>query len=387
MSTPDQPGEPQLTRKQLRELRKTGQLPVIDAATLEAVAAEAASTDAAPGAEGAVEAAREAVAAEESEPAAPATPAPVIPKAAQPAPVSTAPIPDAQVDHTSTPLTRRQARQQERIRTASVPVITPEIAAAAKETLAEEEDLEAAAAVAVDETVQPDEVEESVQVDEAPEVDEPVQVDETDDDMQALFRPADDAEDNGDAEEDPADAVWAPQEAVEAESAATVNPAFGASLLAAPSAPQSASIPPSFDQLIARGTTQTGSQSTPHALILPETPGSAPITGPITSTGEVMITGTFDLPEGLGSIGHAPGTADNKETDAVLVDHELPAHSSPTPIAASSAISTIKPAGEIIRPPAPEKGNKLMLTLAITAGALALALAGVLIVAIVTGVF
>ena len=101
----------------------------------------------------------------------------------------------------------------------------------------------------------------------------------------------------------------------------------------------------------------------------------------------MLITGTFNLPEGLGSTGHATGTADGKEVDAVLVDGEIPAHSSPTPIAASAAISTVKNAGEIIKPPTPEKGSKLMMTLAITAGVLALALVGVLILAFVTGVF
>ena len=43
--------------------------------------------------------------------------------------------------------------------------------------------------------------------------------------------------------------------------------------------------------------------------------------------------------------------------------------------------------GDIIKPPTPEKGGRLMLTLAITAGVLALALVGVLILAFVTGVF
>ena len=108
---------------------------------------------------------------------------------------------------------------------------------------------------------------------------------------------------------------------------------------------------------------------------------------PVAATGEVLITGSFNLPEGLGSTGHAAGTADGKETDAVLVDGELPAHSSPTPIAASAAISTVKNGGDIIKPPTPEKGGRLMLTLAITAGVLALALVGVLILAFVTGVF
>ncbi len=40
------------------------------------------------------------------------------------------PAPDRSVDLGVAPLTRRQARQQERIRTASVPVITPELSAA-----------------------------------------------------------------------------------------------------------------------------------------------------------------------------------------------------------------------------------------------------------------
>ena len=42
---------------------------------------------------------------------------------------------------------------------------------------------------------------------------------------------------------------------------------------------------------------------------------------------------------------------------------------------------------DVIRPPAPEKGNRLMLTLAIVAGGLAIALAAVIVVAINTNVF
>jgi hypothetical protein len=165
-----------------------------------------------------------------------------------------------------------------------------------------------------------------------------------------------------------------------AEKERSVSPLLGAGLLSGEA--EQADLPPSFDQLLAR----TGSVSMPNALILSQAPEVAPIVAPLSSTGEVLITGTFNLPEGLGSTGHARGTADGKEVDATLVDGELPAHSSPTPIAASAAISTVKTAGEVIRPPVPEKGSKLMLTLAITAGALALALVGVLILAFVTGV-
>ena len=144
-------------------------------------------------------------------------------------------------------------------------------------------------------------------------------------------------------------------------------------------------LPASFDQLLTRGSATVGSSATSNALILSQTPETGSITAPVTATGEVLITGMFNLPESLGSTGTAHGSSDGKDLDALLVDGELPPASSPTPIAASAAISTIKSDDDIINPPAPEKGSRLMLALGITAGALALALIGVLIVALVTG--
>jgi hypothetical protein len=286
---------------------------------------------------------------------------------AEPAVVSAVPISDASVDLGVSPLTRRQARQQERIRTASVPVITPDLmaahVAAADEAVAQQsaddakadEDEKAAESAAVD--------------------DEPASS-------------ADEADAHADeAEVEPAHTGDADEPATEADLDAerpVLRPGFGSELLAGA---EPVDLPPSFDELIARSSTSTGSQSTSNALILSQAPSHASIVGPVTATGEVLITGSMALPDGLGSTGHATGTADGKETDAVLIDHEIPASSSPTPIAASAAISTVKGAQEIIRPPAPEKGSRLMLTLAITAGALALALVGVLILAFVTGVF
>jgi len=149
----------------------------------------------------------------------------------------------------------------------------------------------------------------------------------------------------------------------------------------------SPALPPSFDQMLPRGGNGGASLSTANALILSQTPETGSLVSPVAATGEVLITGTFALPDTYGSTGRVPGSADGKDVDAVLLDGELPSASSPTPIAASAAVSTIKSAEDIIRPPAPEKGSKLMMALAITAGVLALALAGVLILAFVTGVF
>ena len=353
MSTPEQPEASQLTRKKMREIRNTGLTPVITADTVNPAAAV------------------------------PVTPAPLA-RAADPVVVSPPPVADATVDLGVSPLTRRQARQQERIRTASVPVITPDMAAAHSAAVAaiaptlehpheDDTDEQLDEIVVEQDEADHEEVdaeEPTLLTDEEAVADEEPATDEAGEDAASETRDDDDSSDESvdSAEDDEADR-------------AVVSPLLGAGLIAGE--PSQLDLPPSFDQLLARSS--TGSIGTSNALIFTHT-GDSPIVGPVTATGEILITGTLNLPEGLGSTGHAPGAADGKDVDAVLIDGELPAHSSPTPIAASAAVSTVKSAGDVIRPPAPEKGSRLMMTLAITAGALALALVGVLIVAISTGV-
>lgn len=354
MSTPDQPETTPLTRRRLREIRATGATPVIP-----------------PPSEDEPEQPPADLGEPEPEPAAPA-PAPIstpLPRAAEPAPLAPAPLPDTSVDLGVNALTRRQARAQERIRTASVPVIHSDAAPAAS------------AAAVPPATEAPTVADGAEDADRTP--------DEREDSAAEVQTP--DAADTASSEE-PVEATPAEAERAlttprdeEPAAPAVVNPQLGSDLLAGETPP--VSIPPSFDQLIARGASATGSVATPNALILSQTPSAAPL-APISATGEVLITGSFDLPAGLGSVGHAHGTTDGKDLDAALIDGELPPASSPTPIAASAAISTARHSGEeIIRPPAPEKGNRLMLALVITAGVLALALVGVLILAVTTGVF
>ncbi|WP_314453652.1 hypothetical protein [uncultured Microbacterium sp.] len=353
MSTPDTPETPALTRRQLRELRQTGATPIITSndytvdpdataqtAASKSTVAESPSPDApaptaaqespdaaAPTAEPEEPAVIEAVPTADERTSSADTARPV-----DPAPAAAFDsYAEAGADHGVSGLTRRQARAQEKIRTASVPVISPDLETSAPLV---------ASTPTPDDTAQP-----------------------------AIFRPA--------AAEAPAPAA-APAPSV-------VNPALGSELL--DGATPDVSLPSSFDQLLSRTTGATGTVSTPNSLILSQTPTGAPLVGPVSATGEIMITGTFDLPQGLGSVGHAPGTTDGRDADAVLLDGELPAASSPTPIAASAAISTVKQPGEIIRPPAPEKGSKLLVGLIITTGALFLAVVGTLGLAFTTGVF
>jgi hypothetical protein len=357
MSTPDQP----LTRKQMRELGRTGSVPV--------------QTDTS----------------EESEQNAPAPAAP-LPRAAMPAVVAPLPTPDAQVDLGVAPLTRRQAREQERIRTASVPVITPDVAAEhGVEQTRDEEQISDAQSV---DELTPDEQSVDEPTPDEQSVDEPTPDELTPDASEPAAGHDDESADAADDQAPEIDVIDDDSASGPAAeplpepvpvSAATVSPQFGAELLSGDEV--AATLPPSFDELIARGGTSTGTLATPSALILSQTPSAPPLSGPVNATGEVIITGSYHLPEGLGSRGSVPSSTDGKDVDAVLIDGELPPASSPTPIAASAAISTVRGTGEIIRPPAPEKGSRLLFTLAITAGVLALALVGVLIIAVVNGAF
>lgn len=342
MSTSDQPDTPPLTRRQLREIRNTGSTPVISP-----------------------EEAAEAAQAPDPAPAAP------LPRAAAPAPVGPAPL--EHVDLGVSPLTRRQARHQERIRTASVPVITPDVLAEHQPVPAVVADVPASGA--------PDAAgSRSEPVGEVPARDD----DEPDAGSSAERAAGEPSEEATEADASELEKIVDAAETAEDAAPVQVDPALGSGLLEG-DAPAPA-LPASFDQLIARNTSATGSVATPNALILSQTPAGAPLVAPVTATGEVLITGTFELPEGLGSVGHAPGVADGKDLDVSLIDGELPPASSPTPIAASAAISTARNSGEeIIRPPAPDKSHRLTLALVITIGVLAVAVAGVLIYAVATG--
>ena len=399
MSTSDQQEQGPLTRKQLREIRLTGSTPVISN--------------------------EEAAAAAEAAP-----PVPPLPRAVEPVEVAPAPTSNADEANGDAPLTRRQARELEKVRTASVPVIADDDAAEDSDDTEseqpadhapEENPVESTAAIAddadapaeivsgvpdftrneepgddddIDDEVAIAPVSASVAAESVGEVplevaDEQAEESAHDEDVaSALGLVTEDA----DGSDEDADDVLADVDDADddddddAEVRPTVNPAFGEGLLADAPDPH-APFRPSFDELLTVGDSTGSQHSAPNALIFTPSPGEGSLSGPVASTGEILVTGSYELPQGMGSQGHALGTTDGKDVDAVLIDGELPPASSPTPIAASSAVSTIKPAGEVIRPPAPEKGNRLMITLAIVAGGLALAVGVVVIIAITTNVF
>lgn len=376
MTTSDQDGERQLTRKQLREIRLTGSTPVIT----------------------------------EAEAAAASQPAAVLPRAAEP--VEITPVEDVAVTEPDAPLTRRQMRALEHAQSESDEPVVEASAPAEQEieepvagmpatpaeqprsgglvsgipaferTPAAPESPRFAASDAEDVAPEGDEVEAGASdrdqvaaIFDAPVEDDIPLVDDAEPETDSAPE-ADAAEGDSADSDDKADEL----EVVTAERP-VVGAAFGLGVK------QEKPVGALFDDLLDGGSSSSSQRSTSTALIFTPSTGAGSLSGPIASTGELLITGTYALPDGIGSQGHAHGTADGRDADAVLLDGELAPASSPTPIAASAAVSTSKSAGEVIRPPAPDKGNKLMLTLAIVAGGLALALATVLIIAATTGVF
>ena len=232
MTTSDQQGDQPLTRKQLREIRLTGTTPVISEE--EAAAAKA------------------------------ATP---LPKQAPPVEIPPVPQAESDVDQSEAPLTRRRARQQERLRTASVPVITQEEPAAEEPTVEEP--------AAEEPTVEDPTVEEPAA--EEPAVEEPAA------DEPAVEEPA------GATGERP-----------------VVSPTLGKELLDEPSAVPA--FTPSFDELITSDS--GGSQNIAgNTLIFTPSAGGGSLSGPIASTGEILVTGSYELPRVIGSQGNAHGTS------------------------------------------------------------------------------
>ncbi|GGH38806.1 hypothetical protein [Microbacterium album] len=434
MSTPDKPSQP-LTRRQLREMRMTGQNPVITPADVTAAGAAAhvpaPEEPSATPEEQAPPAVREtapADARDEPSPAAseadgreaaPAAEAAALEAAAQESSAPQAPPKASELpqEFGGRPLTRRQVRERER-RGAGLTGEQPLPAAGDAGSDAgvatgippreRAEDSLAADRAAADRAVKAERVAESETSVVYEVVDEPAPSRDgttgaAPDELVAepTVPAATDAQDDAvPAAEDkhaeaPVQTVFVAEVADVAEDAVqekaadlpdrpVVDPGFGSALFDADK--RAGSAPGSFEDILSQSSDSSGSAAAGSTLVLTQDPGPIPLSAPITATGELLLTSSHTLPDGFGSRGHVEGATDGKDVDAVLIDRELPLSSSPTPIAASAAVSTSKSPSEVIRPPAPEKNQKLTLILGITAAALGVALIGVVIVAFTTGV-
>jgi hypothetical protein len=122
------------------------------------------------------------------------------------------------------------------------------------------------------------------------------------------------------------------------------------------------------------------------ALILPVLPAAPDATGPLTRTGEILVTGSIDLPRSLGATGQHPNRFDSADMDRMFDSETDPNTSSVEPIRASRAISTHSSTREMITP-ARKRGTHLPVILAVTASVLLLGVIALVVAGFVFGVF
>jgi hypothetical protein len=143
----------------------------------------------------------------------------------------------------------------------------------------------------------------------------------------------------------------------------------------------------SLDELINRGIGAGGIPTTTNALILPTIPHQGNTVSPISNTGEIMITGSFDLPRSLGSTGAHPNLFDSSEMDHMMdqLDADQLGGDS-APVSASRAVSTHASTRDMLTPPKKQHAS-LPMVLVITTAALAVGVLALFVTGYLLGIF
>lgn len=122
---------------------------------------------------------------------------------------------------------------------------------------------------------------------------------------------------------------------------------------------------------------------TTSALVLPSVP-VGDISGPLSGTGEVMLTGSIDLPQSLAATG-VSGRLEHEGIDRLFESHDAELVSTDSvPVSAIKAVST-QSGSNLAHAPKP-KGTRALTALVISAASMGVVVVGLLIVALVMGV-
>lgn len=143
----------------------------------------------------------------------------------------------------------------------------------------------------------------------------------------------------------------------------------------------------SFDDLISSRTVGSTNSSQTSALVLPAVPSSMDMGTALDETGEVIITGSIDLPSSMGASGAPAAGIESKDLDALLeVGETEQSGDDVAPVSASRAVSTGASNNALVAPPKRGRVN-VPVVLAITAGVLAIGVVGLLLAAFVFRIF
>jgi hypothetical protein len=122
---------------------------------------------------------------------------------------------------------------------------------------------------------------------------------------------------------------------------------------------------------------------TTSALVLPSVPLPDGLLNARNSTGEILITGSINLPHSLGATGAHPGRLDNADFEDDPFDSQVAAPDS-APVRAIRAVSTNTSTRGVIETKRPA-GNKMLTAVIVIGSVLCVGLATLLVVAFATG--
>jgi len=135
----------------------------------------------------------------------------------------------------------------------------------------------------------------------------------------------------------------------------------------------------SLDDLMSLGMGAGGSPTTSNALILPLIPNQGTTSGPLSNTGEILITGSFDLPRSLGETGQHPNHFDSADVDQMIDQLDDGSQTDNAPVSASRAVSTHASTRNVMTPPK-KSGVTLPVVLVVSTAALAVSVSALLFV-------
>jgi hypothetical protein len=143
-----------------------------------------------------------------------------------------------------------------------------------------------------------------------------------------------------------------------------------------------------FENTFSREVGSASSLTSTNALVLPEMPTGS-IAGPVTGTGEIIITGMIDLPRVVSSTGTVPTVHESPDIDDLFEPGELAvAPPDAAPVSAAKAVSVHTQAQAIITPTGSRVSSNTVTTALVAATVvMAVVAIGLFVVAAVNGLF
>jgi hypothetical protein len=137
-----------------------------------------------------------------------------------------------------------------------------------------------------------------------------------------------------------------------------------------------------YENTLSRTVGLNTSAITTSALVLPSVPQPDGILASLGSTGEILVTGSINLPSILGSTGAHPDRVDTSDDEDDPFDSQIAAPDS-APVRAIRAVSTSTSTRGVIETKRPQ-GNRLLTAVIIVASVLCVGLVGLLVFAFAT---